>query len=91
MFKRLLAKGNALLQWLLISLLKAYQLLLSPLLGNRCRFYPNCSLYAQEAIQYYGPVRGSWLVLKRLLRCHPFCAGGYDPVLKKEQAATTEP
>ena len=65
---------------LIRSLLRAYQLLISPLLGQRCRFYPSCSQYALEAIDRYGSVRGGALALRRLARCHPFNAGGYDPV-----------
>ena len=65
-----------LLQWLI----RAYQLLLSPFLGSRCRFIPSCSRYASEAIGKYGAVRGAWLAVKRIARCHPFCDGGYDPV-----------
>jgi putative membrane protein insertion efficiency factor len=62
------------------ALLRAYQLLVSPLLGQRCRFYPSCSQYALEAVTRYGSLRGSALALRRLARCHPFNAGGYDPV-----------
>ncbi|WP_333839598.1 membrane protein insertion efficiency factor YidD [Pelomicrobium sp.] len=65
---------------LLIVLLRAYQIGVSPLLGPRCRFTPSCSEYAREAIQRHGAGRGTWLALKRLARCHPFHAGGYDPV-----------
>jgi putative membrane protein insertion efficiency factor len=61
-------------------LIRAYQLAISPLLGPRCRFYPSCSQYALEAVMRYGALRGSWLALRRLLRCHPFHPGGYDPV-----------
>lgn len=64
----------------LIVLIRAYQIGVSPLLGPRCRFTPSCSEYAREAIQRHGPGRGTWLALKRLARCHPFHAGGYDPV-----------
>ncbi|HYQ91088.1 MAG TPA: membrane protein insertion efficiency factor YidD, partial [Candidatus Competibacteraceae bacterium] len=64
----------------LILLLRAYQLLLSPLLGNHCRFYPSCSHYAVEAIERHGPWRGSLLAVRRLLRCHPWHPGGIDPV-----------
>jgi len=65
---------------LLQFLIRAYQLLLSPFLGNQCRFTPSCSQYASEAIGRYGALRGGWLALKRIGRCHPFCDGGYDPV-----------
>lgn len=67
----------------LMAIIRLYQLTLSPLLGPRCRFYPSCSCYAHTAIERYGVVRGTWLGLKRLLRCHPFTAGGYDPVPDK--------
>ena len=63
---------------LLVSI-RIYQCLLSPLLGNCCRFEPSCSRYAQLCIERLGPVRGTWLGLLRLLRCHPFCPGGHDP------------
>jgi putative membrane protein insertion efficiency factor len=65
---------------LLQFLIRAYQLLLSPFLGNHCRFTPSCSQYATEAIGRYGAWRGGWLAIKRIGRCHPFCDGGYDPV-----------
>ncbi|HEX6730625.1 MAG TPA: membrane protein insertion efficiency factor YidD [Pyrinomonadaceae bacterium] len=64
----------------LIGLLKGYKLALSPLLPPSCRFIPTCSEYAMDAIDRYGAVRGSYLALRRLLRCHPFHPGGYDPV-----------
>ena len=65
---------------LLIGLLRGYRYLISPLLGNHCRFYPSCSQYALEAIETYGSVQGTWMALRRLSRCHPWHAGGYDPV-----------
>jgi len=65
---------------LLIGLIRGYQYLISPILGNHCRFYPSCSHYAAEAIQGRGPVQGSWLAFRRLLRCHPWHPGGFDPV-----------
>ncbi|HEX4375602.1 MAG TPA: membrane protein insertion efficiency factor YidD [Steroidobacteraceae bacterium] len=65
---------------LIRSVIRLYQLLLSPLLGPRCRFYPSCSHYALQALDEHGAWRGSWLALKRLARCHPLHPGGYDPV-----------
>lgn len=64
----------------IIALLKVYQKYLSPLKGATCRFYPSCSAYALEAVQKYGAVKGCFLAVKRLLKCHPFHPGGYDPV-----------
>ncbi len=64
----------------LTAFLRLYQLLLSPLLGPTCRFEPSCSHYAITAIRCHGPIRGGWRALRRLVRCHPFHPGGYDPV-----------
>ena len=63
----------------LILLIRVYQWTLSPLLGNVCRFHPSCSRYAAACLEAHGALRGSWLALRRLLRCHPFHPGGYDP------------
>jgi putative membrane protein insertion efficiency factor len=65
---------------LLLVFVRAYQLGLSPMLGGHCRYYPSCSCYAHEAIERHGALRGAWLAAKRVSRCHPFTAGGYDPV-----------
>jgi len=64
----------------LLALVRAYQYTLRPLLGANCRFYPSCSDYAREAIETRGALKGSWLALRRVLRCHPYHPGGYDPV-----------
>ncbi len=68
------------MQPLLIALIRFYQRRISPLTGPSCRFHPTCSHYTLEAIQKYGALKGSWLGARRILRCHPFHPGGYDPV-----------
>ena len=68
------------MKYVLLFLLRMYQALISPLLPPSCRFTPTCSAYAMEAIKKYGALRGSYMGLRRLLRCHPFHSGGYDPV-----------
>lgn len=73
-------EGAAAVQRILILAVKAYRLLLSPFLGNNCRYYPTCSEYAVTAIDRHGTVRGSWLAVKRIGRCHPWHSGGIDPV-----------
>ncbi|MBP3195300.1 MAG: membrane protein insertion efficiency factor YidD [Cardiobacteriaceae bacterium] len=70
---------------ILISLIKLYRITLSPYIGGQCRFEPTCSHYGEEAIARFGAVKGSWLCIKRILRCNPFCSGGYDPVPEKKQ------
>ena len=68
------------MSWLLIAAIRLYQLALSPLIGPACRFEPTCSQYAIEAVERHGPLRGVWLVAKRLGRCHPLGDHGYDPL-----------
>lgn len=63
-----------------ILFVRAYQVGLSPLLPASCRYYPSCSMYAIEALEKHGAARGGWLAARRILRCHPFRAGGFDPV-----------
>lgn len=64
----------------LIWVLRAYRLLISPLYGDVCRYHPSCSAYALEAVTVHGALKGTWLTTRRLVRCHPWAAGGYDPV-----------
>lgn len=68
------------MKWLLLALLRAYRFVLSPWIGGNCRFWPTCSSYAMESIERHGALRGSWLTLARLARCHPYSAGGVDEV-----------
>lgn len=76
-------------QRLLVGLVKAYRLVLSPWLGSQCRFEPTCSLYALGALERHGAMRGSYLAARRLVRCHPWCQGGYDPVPDERAALFT--
>ncbi|MCM2130700.1 membrane protein insertion efficiency factor YidD [Larsenimonas rhizosphaerae] len=76
-------EGSVITRWAASFLkagIRAYQYVISPLLGPRCRFWPTCSSYALEAISRHGPWRGGWLAIKRLGKCHPFHQGGVDPV-----------
>ncbi|MGH1433858.1 MAG: membrane protein insertion efficiency factor YidD [Lewinella sp.] len=71
------------MRWLFILPIRFYQYAISPLLGPRCRFKPTCSHYAVEAIEEWGVLKGGWLALKRIGKCHPWGPWGYDPVPKK--------
>ncbi len=64
----------------LLALIRGYQYLFRPLMGAHCRFYPSCSDYAREAVERHGTIKGSWLALRRIARCHPYHSGGFDPV-----------
>ena len=66
-----------------VYFIKAYRYILSPFVGQHCRFHPSCSHYAEEAIIIHGTIKGSYLMVRRLLRCHPWNEGGYDPVPEK--------
>lgn len=67
-----------------LALIAGYRRFVSPFIPARCRFLPTCSAYATEAIERFGLGRGGWLALRRILRCHPLCAGGYDPVPRRD-------
>jgi uncharacterized protein len=68
------------MRYLLIGFIKFYKTFISPVLGNNCRFYPSCSTYSMEALRLHGALKGCYLTLRRLLKCHPFHEGGVDPV-----------
>lgn len=72
----------------LVALLRAYQLVISPMTGPSCRYYPSCSAYALLAVQRHGALRGSWLAVRRLARCHPWTPGGVDDVPPARSAKT---
>jgi uncharacterized protein len=69
---------------ILISVIRFYQVVISPIKPPSCRFYPTCSHYGLEAVQRFGALKGGWLTLKRILKCHPFHPGGIDPVPEKK-------
>jgi len=73
---------NQIAKTLVLTLLRGYKWVISPLVSPACRYVPTCSDYAMEAVEHYGIVRGSLMAMARLLRCHPFADGGYDPVVK---------
>ena len=75
---------------ILIALISVYRYLISPLMGNHCRFYPSCSDYAQTAIGRFGVLRGGWLSLRRVGKCHPWHEGGVDPVPDKNKELIKE-
>lgn len=68
------------MRWVALKLIRFYQIAISPMFPSACRYYPTCSQYGYEAIEKYGIMRGGWMAVRRVLRCHPFRPGGYDPV-----------
>jgi len=79
-FKFVIKCVNGIVKFILITLVRGYKMFISPLLPRCCRFYPSCSTYFIQAVEKYGPWKGSLLGIKRILRCHPGNPGGYDPV-----------
>jgi putative membrane protein insertion efficiency factor len=80
-----MGKINLMLRQIVCFPIKLYQYLISPLLKPSCRYYPSCSQYAESAIRHHGIGNGLWMALKRVLRCHPWSRGGYDPVLPNDE------
>lgn len=72
-----------------IKVIQLYQIALSPLIGSNCRFYPTCSHYAEEAFSRFGFIKGFYLTVRRLCKCHPLHAGGYDPVMSGDDSSET--
>lgn len=68
------------MKYLLIGCVRLYQLIIAPYLPDSCRYHPTCSQYSTEALRQYGALKGGWLAIKRIARCHPWSKGGYDPV-----------
>ena len=77
------------MKWLLIGFLRLYRTFISPLYGQVCRYHPTCSAYALDAVTQHGAIKGCWLAARRLARCHPWAAGGYDPVPPRVSAGPT--
>ena len=73
------------MKYILLKLVRFYQVAISPLKPPSCRFYPTCSQYGLEAIERFGPIKGTWLTIKRISKCHPLHAGGFDPVPEKQE------
>jgi putative membrane protein insertion efficiency factor len=80
MLKQAITSINRLLVWVAVKLIHGYRYLLSPWIGNQCRFYPTCSAYSEEAFVKHGFIAGIYLTLRRLIKCHPWHQGGLDPV-----------
>jgi putative membrane protein insertion efficiency factor len=78
------------MKWILIGLLKGYRFAISPLYGQVCRYHPTCSAYALGAVTVHGSIKGSWLTVRRIASCHPWAAGGYDPVPARRSRATKQ-
>ena len=79
------------MRWALVGIIRTYQRFISPLFPPSCRFHPTCSSYAIEALQVHGPLRGSWMAIRRIARCHPFHPGGLDPVPPARQLNDDKP
>ncbi|MEA5497221.1 MAG: membrane protein insertion efficiency factor YidD [Limnoraphis robusta] len=74
---------------IVIGLIRGYKMFISPLLPPSCRYHPTCSVYAMQAVERFGVMQGGWLAIRRILRCHPFHPGGYDPVPPKNKKSNT--
>jgi putative membrane protein insertion efficiency factor len=79
------------MKYVIVWLLKGYRFAISPLYGQVCRYHPTCSAYALEAVQTHGALRGTWLAMRRVARCHPWAAGGLDPVPARKNPRSSTP
>lgn len=79
------------MKFILLLLIRLYQLCISPFVGQCCRFAPSCSEYAREALEVHGAIKGGWLCLKRLVKCGPWHGGGYDPVPTEKESSESSP
>ena len=80
-----MATDNQTMRRFIIKLIGLYRYLISPFLGNNCRYYPTCSEYAQTSVERFGVMKGSWMAVRRISRCHPWHEGGVDPVPEKKE------
>lgn len=86
MYRKIIFTAHEAVRWIFIQLIRIYQTCISPFLGNHCRFYPSCSQYAKEALKTYHFLKAIYLTSRRLLSCHPFHKGGFDPVIRVSDA-----
>lgn len=85
MFRKIVEQIRKLGVKIAVLFISLYRYMISPFLGDNCRFYPSCSSYAREAIETFGILYGCWLTIKRIAKCHPWHSGGYDPIPKKDK------
>lgn len=85
------ARRTPITAWPLVLLIRVYQVTLRPFMGAHCRYHPTCSQYGLDALREHGAIRGGWMTARRVLRCHPFAKGGYDPVPPRDTPRASAP